>query len=107
MAPATPKDPAEASWHFDRRIPVALLGSLAVQTALIIWWAAGVSSFMTTTTIKEAELTKRVEAVEGASDDVDRRLVRFEVLLEGQTEQIRELRAILTEIRDTVGAPTP
>lgn len=100
MPPAALKDPAEASWHFDRRIPVALILSLAVQSGLIIWWASGVSSFITDTKENEAAIVKRVEAIEGAGNDVDRRLVRFEVLLEAASDQLKEQKALLTEIRD-------
>lgn len=105
MAPATPKDPAEASWHFDRRIPIALIATIVIQTGAAIWWASSVNSFMADSQKGAAVLADRVQAVESDSDSLDRRLVRFEVLLEGQTDQLKEQRQILTQIRDSVGAP--
>ena len=103
MPPA--KDPAEASWHFDRRIPIALIATIVIQTGAAIWWASSVNSFMADSQKGAAVLADRVQAVESDSDSLDRRLVRFEVLLEGQTDQLKEQRQILTQIRDSVGAP--
>jgi hypothetical protein len=105
MAPAAPKDPAEVSWHFDRRIPIALIVTIIVQTGAAIWWASSVTSFMVESQRTASALADRVKAVETDSDSLDRRLVRFEVLLEGQTDQLKEQRQILTQIRDSVGAP--
>lgn len=104
MAPsAAPKDPAEASWHFDRRIPIALIATILIQTGTAVWWASSVNSFIADTKENELEIVKRVEAVESAGTEADRRLVRFEVLLEGVTDQLKEQRQILTQIRDIVG----
>ena len=35
--------PAETSWHFDKRVPLAMLGALVLQTVSIAWWASGVT----------------------------------------------------------------
>lgn len=112
MAPATPKDPAEVSWHFDRRIPIALIVTIAIQTFGIVWWASWANSQIvagqaTDVTLANADtaLAERLKDVEGANNDVNVRLARFEVLLEGQTDQLKEQRQILTQIRDSVGAP--
>jgi len=109
MAPAI-KDPAEASWHFDRRIPIALIVTIAVQTFGIVWWASWVNSQIvagqaTDVTLANADvaIAVRLKDVEGATNDVNVRLARFEVLLEGAADQIKEQRAILTQIRDSVG----
>lgn len=105
MAPA-PKDPAEASWHFDRRIPIALIVTIILQTGAAIWWASSVNSYIDSDRKGESDTIDRVKALESDNDGLDRRLVRFEVLLEGQTDQLKEQRALLTEIRDSVG-PAP
>lgn len=38
------EDPAARSWHFDRRIPIALIATIAIQTGTIVWWAAGINA---------------------------------------------------------------
>lgn len=101
MPPA--KDPAATSWHFDRRIPLALILTIVLQTSAAIWWASSVNSFMDDTQKDSAKLSARVEAVEGANNDVNLKLVRFETLLEGVTEKLKEQNGLLTEIRDRVG----
>lgn len=110
MAPA--KDPAEASWHFDRRIPIALIVTIALQTFGIVWWASWANSQIVTGQATDANLAsvdvalaERLKDVEGANNDVNVRLARFEVLLESATDQLKEQRSLLTQIRDSVGPP--
>lgn len=103
MPPAKSEDPAAGPWHIDRRIPIAILIGLATQTAGAIWWASGVNASIADTKETEAAIIKRVEAVESAGTEADRRLVRFEVLLEGVTDQLKEQRQLLTQIKDIVG----
>lgn len=102
MAPE-PKDPAAGSWHFDRRIPLALIGTILLQTGTAVWWASSVNSFIQDTKDNELAIVERVKAVENSGTDADRRLVRFEVLLEGVTDQLKEQRQLLTQIRDSIG----
>lgn len=34
----------DAGWHMDKRIPIALIATLVLQTAAIVWWAATLQS---------------------------------------------------------------
>lgn len=44
IAPAEPiAAPPDQTWHLDRRVPLALIGALALQTLGVAWWAASVS----------------------------------------------------------------
>lgn len=110
MAASTSKDPAEVSWHFDRRIPVALLLAIIVQTVGVVWWASWANSQIVagqaadvTLANADAALADRLKDVEGANNDVNVRLARFEVLLESAADQLKEQRGLLTQIRDSVG----
>jgi len=61
----------ENHWHLDKRVPIAIIISLAVQSAAIIWWAATMEA--------------RVNAIEAAmlaGADTSERLTRIEVILE-------------------------
>lgn len=87
------KDPAAGAWHVDRRVSIALIVTILIQTGAAIWWASSVNSFMGDTQKAAGALEVRVTKVEGTTQDVNLRLVRLEVLLENQT-------ALLTEIRD-------
>lgn len=105
MPPAAPKDPAEASWHFDRRIPIALIVTILTQTVGIVWWASWANSQIVAGQQTDVVLSDRVKAIEGANNDVNVKMARFEALLETATDQLKEQRQILTQIRDSVGAP--
>ena len=96
MPPASePKDPAATSWHFDRRIPIALIGTIIFQTGAAIWWAASVNSYIDAAKVASAALADRVAVVERDNGSVANRITRLEVLLETQSD-------LLKEIRDTV-----
>ena len=34
---------ADTAWHLDKRIPIALVVTILLQTSAIVWWAAGVN----------------------------------------------------------------
>lgn len=33
-------------WHIDRRIPLALIGSILLQSGMASWWASGITQRM-------------------------------------------------------------
>ena len=37
------EEPSELQWHLDKRVPIAVISTLLIQSAAILWWAAGVS----------------------------------------------------------------
>jgi hypothetical protein len=94
---ATENDPAATSWHFDKRIPLALIATIILQTGAAIWWASAVNSYIDADKVTTTALNERVQAVERDNGAVANRITRLEVLLETQAE-------LLKEIRDTVKA---
>lgn len=48
-------------WHLDKRLPIALIITIAVQTAGLVWWAASLSS-------RVDEQARRVTALESSRD---------------------------------------
>ena len=74
----------EREWHLDKKVPIALILAICVQTAGIIWFAAG--------------LFYRVEALEkhqSATFPQADRLTRVEVKLESVQDGITEIKKIL------------
>lgn len=60
-------DPAGGRWHFDRRVPLALIGMMLVQTATIVWWASRINTrveHLEEKTRDDAEVVQRVTTVE-------------------------------------------
>lgn len=68
-------------WHLDKRVPVALICSMLLQTAGVVWWGA-------TTSERLANLERRVEATSPQAD----RLTRVEVKIDNIADAISELK---------------
>jgi hypothetical protein len=93
--PDDAKDPAATSWHFDKRIPLALIGTIILQTGAAIWWASMVNSYIDDDRRGSVTISERISAVERDNSANGNRMTRVEVLLETQGD-------LLKEIRDTV-----
>ena len=73
-------DALREHWHLDKRVPIALIVTLFVQTATIFWWAA-------TTTERLAAVERRVETTAPYAD----RLTRVEVKMDYMTELLSRI----------------
>lgn len=82
--PATVIDKSDASWHLDRKVPIAVIVTIMLQTGAIIWWAAGASERITA-----------LERQAAAAGPQSERLTRVETKLEAVTEGITEIKTIL------------
>lgn len=88
-------------WHLDKRVPVALIVTIMMQTAAAIWWASALSQRMTAIeqdtaalAVIESEREARIRALELGASRTDERLItiqtalsRIERLLEQRYEQ--------------------
>ncbi len=61
-------------WHLDKRVPIALIVTIAMQSAVIIWWASQI----------EARVNG-LEQTDAERATVEARLVRLETTTEQQT----------------------
>jgi len=57
----------QTGWHLDKRVPLALILALVVQTGTIIWWASSVSARL-----------DNVERWQAANDETRERLAVLE-----------------------------
>ena len=85
----------EKTWVVDRHIPVATIFALALQTAAIVWWAAGMAQ-------RVQELEAKVSGMTGYSD----RLTRMETRLDGLKEGVAEIKGML-QVRGTGSGVDP
>lgn len=69
----------ENQWHLDKRVPIALIVTLVLQSAAIVWWASGV----------EARVNANTRELEEQSDTRER-LVRIETILERLERRLDE-----------------
>lgn len=72
-------------WHLDKRVPLALILSLAVQTGVMVWWAATLSA--------------RV-------DDHDRRIDRVEAAGKTQADESRKMAEALVRLDERMAGQT-
>jgi len=77
---------AEDHWHLDKRIPLALIVTIVMQTLAATWWAASV----------DARLTF-VEDTAATSREVSERITRLEVQQQELREDLRDLIQLLRQ----------
>ena len=71
----------DATWHFDKRVPIAIIFSIACQTAGVIWWGA-------TAAERLSALERKVEMTAPQGD----RLTRLEVNIEAIKDSLTEIK---------------
>lgn len=71
-------------WTVDRRVPLALIVTIIVQTGGLVWWASSLSERVNT-------LERRAEASAPQAD----RLTRVEVKIEAVQEGIGEIKRLI------------
>lgn len=75
---------SDSAWHLDKRVPIALIVSILMQTGGIVWWGATAS--------------ERLNALERKADAAatqPERLARVETKLEAVQDGILEIKSIL------------
>lgn len=75
----------ETRWHLDKRVPIALIVSMGIQTAAAVWWASSVSERVST-------LERRADIAAPQGD----RLTRVEVKIENVQEGVNRIERALT-----------
>lgn len=75
---------SDADWHLDKKVPIALIVAILVQTGGMVWWGA-------TTSERLSAVERRVETAAPQAD----RLTRVETKLEAVTDGITEIKTIL------------
>jgi len=78
----------DTHWHFDKRVPLALIFAILVQTGAALWWAAGVNA--------------RVEQLERqviSSAPTIERIVRLETKMDAIFSQLADITLIVQRVR--------
>lgn len=72
-------------WHLDKRVPIALIFTIIVQTAGLVWWASSLTERVNT-------LERRADASAPQAERITRLEVNIEVVKEGIVEIKRLIR---------------
>ena len=81
--------PPKQPWHLDKSIPLGLIFTILVQTVLVVWWAA--------------VLTTRVDTLEGRFIDGKDTAPRLAVV----ESQVKDIKDIVRRIEATVTGGRP
>lgn len=73
------KTPAENEWHLDKRVPIAMIATIIMQSLAAVWWAASMQSrlealerFIASQAANEARLVRVEQATSMQSRALDR-----------------------------------
>lgn len=75
-------------WHLDRKVPLALIVTIAAQTGVFIWWAASLSERVNTlerSAVLYAQQDTRLTRMEVKIEGVEKVMLRLERLIELRT----------------------
>ena len=75
-------------WHLDKRVPLALIVTIFIQTVGIVWWAASISQRVDQIEKRQIERSAQSE-----------RLVRVEEAIRFVQENIVEIKTLLKQQR--------
>ena len=81
----------DKSWHLDKRVPIALLGAIMLQTCAAIWWAASISARVDTL---ERDRTAMSLAVGPQAE----RLIRVETKVDSMHEDVNEIKRAIRPV---------
>lgn len=82
-------EPVTSGWHLDKRVPIALVLAIMVQSAGMVWWGATLSA-------RVATLEEKSVAGSGQPE----RLVKVETQVEGLTKTMDRIERKLDRALD-------
>jgi hypothetical protein len=89
----------QEAWHLDKKVPIALIFTMAIQTVGVIWWAASLS---TRVDHQERQIVSLVAAEQQTKQEARRIgewLSRVDERIAAQTEMLRRLEQTLAATR--------
>jgi TolA-binding protein len=85
------------AWHLDKRIPIALIVSLIIQTGVATWWMADLSNRVDTATASNIAQDARIVAVENSANAQQVAAATIAAQIGAMRESITELKAEQSE----------
>lgn len=74
-------------WHLDRKVPLALIVTIAIQTGAVIWWGSSLNervNQLEARAVSAAPQAERITRIEGKIENVEQGIQRIERALERQ-----------------------
>lgn len=91
----------ERQWHLDKRVPVAIIIAILVQTGGMVWWASNLTARVSTLEERQTEQRDQIRDGARAGQDTSTSLARLEeavkALKEAQSEGFARIERGLRE----------
>ena len=87
-------------WTVDRKIPLALVLTIVLQTAGALWWASKLESRVQAVEVKTATDSVRLDAVEKAGIDTGKSIAHIEERLIANAEASKRIEAAIDRLND-------
>jgi Tfp pilus assembly protein PilO len=84
-------------WHLDKRVPVALILALCVQTGTAIWWAAGLSADVA---VMQARQDRQETAIEATRTTANQQAVQLGRIEENTRATQAAVERLLRQMED-------
>ena len=89
---------ADNAWHLDKRVPIALIFTIMMQSGAAVWWAAGITERMEQIERRQEAASARSESASAALSEQGREIA---VLTEAVANTNRNLERLGGEIAST------
>lgn len=76
-----------SNWHLDKRVPIALIFTIVMQSMAAVWWASSMQSRL-----------ESLEAMLAAQSSTESRLVRLEQITTMQTHTMERIEVKLDRV---------
>lgn len=87
--------PSVEPWHLDKKVPLALILTMALQTLGVIWWAASLSTRVDHQERQIVSLVSAEQQTKAEARRIGEWLSRVDERIAGQTEMLRRLEQTL------------
>ncbi|MBP0581877.1 hypothetical protein J8I29_21285 [Labrys sp. LIt4] len=88
------------SWSVDKKIPLALVIALFVQTGGVVWWSSQLNSRVTVIEERNLKLEVEIGKLKDGSSEVRERFARAETTMQAFVETTRRIEAKLDRLID-------
>lgn len=93
-----------AHWTVDKRIPLALVLTILMQTSAGVWWASAISTQVGFNSSRILAQETRIEQNRESAQQVDRTNVRLIEQISGMRESMNELKRAQNETNELLRA---
>lgn len=85
---------SDKEWHLDKKVPIALIGAIALQTGAALWWASGLNTRVGQLEMQYVQLAPQ-----------SGQIIRLQAQLESISSNIVEIKSSLVRAEQSRARP--